>query len=79
MPIVKDYRCQKCGWEMESWHPEGKPHKPPLCPGCMTPAEHVFRPPGIILKGLGWSRDGYNKDIDDAEEIWRKDGKPAGR
>jgi hypothetical protein len=77
MPIIKAYRCPSCGWDVESWHTEAKPHKPPLCPGCMIPCTQVFYPPGIILKGLGWGKDGYNKNIDDAENYWKKMGKPV--
>jgi len=79
MPVVKEYVCPACGWRLESWHVDGKPHKAPLCPACMIPAKQIFHPPGVILRGLGWSRDGYSKDIDDAEEFWKKDGKPVGK
>jgi hypothetical protein len=79
MPIVKDYRCPSCGWDVESWHTEGKIQKPPLCPACMIPCVQVFQPPNIVLKGLGWAKDGYSKDIDDAEIFWKKSGKTGAR
>jgi putative FmdB family regulatory protein len=79
MPIIKDYECPSCGWLFESWHVENKPHSPPICPTCKIHARHVFRPLGIVLKGIGWARDGYSKDIDDVEEFWKRDGKPVGK
>lgn len=79
MPIIKDYKCPKCGWNLQTWHTEGKPHSPPLCPACTIPASRIFAPPSFILKGLGWARDGYTKDIEDAENFWRNNDKTKTR
>ena len=79
MPIVKQYQCETCGWELEKWHVENEKQVPPLCPSCMKPAKQVITAPGIVLKGLGWSRDGHSMDIDDAEEFWKKNGEPVGK
>jgi len=75
MPVIKEYNCTSCGFIVERWHVEGKPHEKPLCPACMIPCKQMFYPSGISLKGLGWGRDGYSKDIDDAEICWRIYGK----
>jgi hypothetical protein len=72
MPIIKDYECPKCGWLLQSWHTENKPHIPPLCPSCMIPASRIYNNINFILKGIGWAVDGYTKDIEDAENYWRK-------
>ena len=74
MPIVKDYKCEKCGWILEKWHVENKPQTPPLCPSCMEPTKQMISAPKVILKGLGWGRDGYAKDIDQAELEWYRRG-----
>ena len=76
MPIIKDYECPKCGWTLEVWHAEDTKHEPPVCP-CGTKAERVYTPLNFNLRGFGWARDGYSKDIDDMEAFWKKEGKPV--
>ncbi len=77
MPIYP-YTC-KCGKE-EDVLSTFKDLVDPYCTKCGLKMERDYSRQKVRfnLVGLGWARDGYNTDIDDAEEQWKKDGKPTG-
>jgi len=78
MPIYPFF-CD-CGFKIDLNGSVDSIPLPPKCPKCgqKTFRNYAEQGCGIVLNGLGWARDGYSGDIDDAEDKWLKDGKKVG-
>ena len=59
--VLVDYQCKICGAEFEGARVvEGKP----VCPICQSrKIARVYRALNFELKGPGWSKDGYSKEV----------------
>lgn len=58
MPIY-EYKCKECEKISELLQKVDDP--PPLCPKCNIKMERVISKGSFLLKGTGWSPDGYAK------------------
>lgn len=71
--MTYEYRCSACGstWEREqsiTEHAERGPET--VCPECHRPtAERVLGPVATVLRGDGWSGDGYSSDSLGEEDL----------
>ena len=75
MPL-REYECLQCNYFVRLFDHSGK--KPtPICVSCQKELTILISKSVFTLRGFGWAADGYSKDIDDAEEHWKKDGKPV--
>lgn len=58
--ILRDYRCQECGWEFEAEVERGEVAWEVECPKCGSDdTVRLWRVPAVIYRGSGW----YNKDV----------------
>lgn len=81
MPVY-DYECE-CGKQFEDIKPISECNEPSKCPKCGKMAKRIFVPQNchgkftFILKGWGWSNDGYDgvsKDKWRQKNVFNKDG-----
>ncbi len=58
MPIY-EYECKICGYKAEVLKVNTKEKNDVKCPNCLIPLTKIISPSTFILKGKGWSKDGY--------------------